>query len=305
MQQRLLKVFLSYAHEDRKIVMYVYERLKEEGFNPWMDVENLRGGQEWTSEIEKAIKNSDVVIVFLSAKSINKQGFVQREIRRSLEVAEDRPANAIFLIPAKLDNSPIPRVLRDLKSVYFSSEDFWDKLLGALKTREAQIYGNKKALRQLEDTEKYLISNRAPALEPILERDRKQSKRRIFIAMPFSDDMEDIYYYGIQRAIDVAGYDCYRSDKNAFVGDILQEIKSQLGKSVAVVADLTNANPNVYLEVGYAWGNKKPTILIVKQGDKPKFDVQGQKYLIYKSIKHLEEILTKELLELKAHGIIH
>lgn len=117
--------------------------------------------------------------------------------------------------------------------------------------------------------------------------------------------MEDIYYYGIQRAVDTAGYECYRSDKSAFVGDILQDIKAQLTKSAAVVADLTSANPNVYLEVGYAWGNDKATILIMRQGDKPKFDVQGQKCLMYNNIKHLEEILTKELLELKANGVIY
>jgi hypothetical protein len=82
-------------------------------------------------------------------------------------------------------------------------------------------------------------------------------------------------------------------------------MKLQLTKSVAVIADLTNANPNVYLEVGYAWGHNKPTILIMKRDDKLKFDVQGQKCLLYNNIKHLEEILTKELLALRMDGVIH
>ena len=304
MPRRPLRIFVSYAHEDRETVTSVYERLKKEGFDPWMDVENLQAGQEWTSEIEKAIQNSDVVIVFLSAKSINKEGFLQSEIRRRLRIAEDRPKNAIFLILVKLDDSTVPGVLRSIKSANYSSEEFWSNLLTALRTRKKQIYENKKSRKRVVDTEELLISNRAAALEPILERDKKRSKQRIFIAMPFSDEMEDLYYYGIQRAVDVAGYDCYRSDKNAFVGDILQEIKSQLGKSAAVVADLTNANPNVYLEVGYAWGHSKPTILIIKKGETPRFDVQGQKYLMYNNIKHLEDILTKELLELKTAGVI-
>ena len=305
MQQRPLRVFLSYAREDRQLVISVYERLKKEGFDPWMDVENIQGGQEWTSEIQKAIQKSAVVIIFLSATSTNREGFVQREIRRSLEIAEYSPPNSIFLIPVRLDDSPVPKALQAIHSVYFSSKDFWDKLLSALRTREEQIYGSNKSVKRAEDTEKYLISNRAPVLESVLERDRKQQKQKIFVAMPFSDDMEDIYYYGIQRAVDVAGYDCYRSDKIAFIGDILQEIRLQVKKSVAVVADLTNANPNVYLEIGFAWGSKKPTILIMKQGEKPKFDVQGQKCLTYKNIKHLEEVLTKELLGLKAKGVIH
>lgn len=51
MQRKPLRIFLTYAHEDRKAVISVYERLKKEGFDPWMDVENLQAGQEWTSEI--------------------------------------------------------------------------------------------------------------------------------------------------------------------------------------------------------------------------------------------------------------
>jgi hypothetical protein len=209
MQQRPLRVFLSYAREDRQIVIAVYERLKNEGFDPWMDVENLQGGQDWTSGIEKAILRSDIVIVFLSAKSMTKEGIVQREIRRSLEVAESRPANEIVLIPVKLDDSPVPQVLQTIQYIEYSSKQFWANLLMSLKIRKEQIYGNKRSRRGIEDPEKFLISNRAPVLEPILERDRKRPKQKIFIAMPFSDDMEDIYYYGIQRAVDTAGYDCY------------------------------------------------------------------------------------------------
>ena len=62
-----------------------------------------------------------------------------------------------------------------------------------------------------------------------------------------------------------------------------------------VIADLSTANPNVYLEVGYAWGCGKPTILAVRQAEDLKFDVSGQRCLIYRSIKSLEELLRQEL----------
>lgn len=65
-----------------------------------------------------------------------------------------------------------------------------------------------------------------------------------------------------------------------------------------VVADLSAANPNVYLEVGYAWGCGKPTILTVRQTEDLKFDVRGQRCLVYKSIKALEDLLPKGLANL-------
>ena len=62
-----------------------------------------------------------------------------------------------------------------------------------------------------------------------------------------------------------------------------------------VVADLSTANANVYLEVGYAWGKGIPTVLLAKDSDDLKFDVKTQRCIAYKSIKHLEESLASEL----------
>ncbi len=43
-----------------------------------------------------------------------------------------------------------------------------------------------------------------------------------------------------------------------------------------MIAVLTGANPNVYLEVGYAWGKgRRPTILVTDDAEDPRFDVQG------------------------------
>jgi hypothetical protein len=72
-------------------------------------------------------------------------------------------------------------------------------------------------------------------------------------------------------------------------------VKKRIPSAALVVADLSTANPNVYLEVGYAWGCGKPTILTVRQTEDLKFDVRGQRCLVYRSIQSLEEMLRKEL----------
>ena len=124
------------------------------------------------------------------------------------------------------------------------------------------------------------------------------TKPHVFVAMPFSEDMEDTYIFGIQGPVNAAGYLCERVDLTVFTGDIIARIKSRIETASLVIADLTGANPNVYLEVGYAWGKDRPTLLVAKKGDPLKFDVQSQRCLIYKSISDLEKKLETDLASL-------
>jgi hypothetical protein len=126
------------------------------------------------------------------------------------------------------------------------------------------------------------------------------SKPHVFAVMPFTDDMDDVYHYGIKAAVNDAGYLCERADLSSFTGDVMEWVKQRIASASLVIADLTTANPNVYLEVGYAWGRGIPTVLIVRDTDELKFDTRSQRCLPYKKIKELEASLRKELLELDA-----
>ncbi|CAN5211719.1 hypothetical protein BH10PSE6_BH10PSE6_11600 [soil metagenome] len=124
-------------------------------------------------------------------------------------------------------------------------------------------------------------------------------KPHIFVAMPFAEEMDDIFYYGIQGAVKAAGYLCERADLSSFTGDVMDWVKNRIASASLVIADLSDANPNVYLEVGYAWGCGRPTVLIVKDTQQLKFDVRGQRCLPYRKIRDLEASLRAELLNLK------
>jgi hypothetical protein len=127
-----------------------------------------------------------------------------------------------------------------------------------------------------------------------------RQKPHVFVAMPFAEEYADRFHYGIQGAANAAGYLCERADLASFTGDVIAWVKDRIGSAALVVADLTAANPNVYLEVGYAWGRGVNTVLVVAQGEDLKFDVRAQRCLIFRSIRHLEELLTAELKALKA-----
>lgn len=140
--------------------------------------------------------------------------------------------------------------------------------------------------------------------EKSLSLDALKIKPFAFIAMPFDKKFNDVFYYGIQNPVHAINYLCERIDKESFTGDVLVRIKDKIKNSSLLIADLTGNNPNVYLEVGYAWGNNIPTILIVRDHKELLFDIRGQRCLKYESIRDLEESLTKELKELKNKGII-
>lgn len=128
-------------------------------------------------------------------------------------------------------------------------------------------------------------------------------KPHVFVAMPFSDEMNDIFHYGIQGAANAAGLLCERADLSVFTGDVVEWVKNRISSATLVIADLSSANPNVYLEVGYAWGCRVPTVLLARDLNDLKFDVKGQRCIMYKSIKELEAALSQELVELsKRHS---
>jgi len=124
------------------------------------------------------------------------------------------------------------------------------------------------------------------------------SKPFVFVAMPFADKLDDVFHYGIKEPIKKVGFLCERADELSFTGDIMEHVKNRIEQATFVVADLTGASPNVYLEVGYAWGLRRQTILLVNDSDALKFDVSGQRCLVYKSIRDLETMLTKEIANL-------
>jgi len=80
------QIFFTYAREDTEAVEKVYRRLHDEGLKPWMDRKDILAGESWDSAIKRAIRRSDFVLIFLSKNSVNKRGFIQKEIRSGLEI---------------------------------------------------------------------------------------------------------------------------------------------------------------------------------------------------------------------------
>jgi hypothetical protein len=62
--------FISYAREDTGFVLRLAGDLKARGANIWLDQLDIRPGQPWDREVERALTDCDEMLVILSPASI-------------------------------------------------------------------------------------------------------------------------------------------------------------------------------------------------------------------------------------------
>jgi TIR domain len=136
--KQVFRIFLCHSSTDKARVRDLYERLKADNFAPWLDEQDLLPGQDWNLEITRAVRASHVVIVCLSPTAVAKTGYIQKEIRVALDVADEQPEGCIFLIPAKFEAYETPERLRRWHWVELFDPTGYAKLVSALRTR-AQI----------------------------------------------------------------------------------------------------------------------------------------------------------------------
>jgi TIR domain len=98
-----VRPFISYAREDRVVALKLREDLLRFGVRAWVDVVELRPGENWALMTSRALRKSSHVLALLSNHSVTKQGYVQKEVREALGILDEHPPDAIFLIPIRLE----------------------------------------------------------------------------------------------------------------------------------------------------------------------------------------------------------
>ena len=206
--ERKLRVFLSYAREDKETVHEIYRRLNnEEWIEPWQDISKILPGETWALEIRKAIDQADVIIIILSENSVIKEGFIHTEMHYAWNRSLQKPPGTIFLIPMRLEDCKVPIGLYDLEAKqwvdYFDEEKevSYAKLLKSLEarleqrkileTRERALTKKRKEIKtrkekiELEATEKARKIAEKKVLKEkreATEKDRDESYMRRLIA---------------------------------------------------------------------------------------------------------------------------
>lgn len=131
--KRSLQIFLCHAHSDRETVHTLYRRLMDNDIHAWLDSEELQPGQNWQYEIRKAILKSDVILVCLSQKFNEQQGYRHEELKLALEKASLLDDGEIFIIPVRLEKCAMPESLSHLHRVDLFETNGFKKLIRALQ----------------------------------------------------------------------------------------------------------------------------------------------------------------------------
>lgn len=131
------RVFLAYVVEDQPEVARLYDALAAHGLAPWMDNRDLIAGQNWPRAIEDSISVADYFIPCLSRRSVAKRGNFPAELRYALDCARRQPLDREFIVPVRLDDCPVPRLLQ---REYQYVDLFPDWNVGLLKLLSA--FGN-------------------------------------------------------------------------------------------------------------------------------------------------------------------
>jgi len=135
-----LSVFLCHATEDKPAIRKLYNRLCSDGIKPWLDEEELLPGENWREIIPKVLIKCHAVIVCISTNSVSKTGYVNKEIKYSLDILDEQPEDSVFVIPVKIENCETPFSLKDLHHAELYKTGGYDSLLTSLK-KIAMRYG--------------------------------------------------------------------------------------------------------------------------------------------------------------------
>jgi len=133
-------VFLSYTKADKTKVFRIYDRLKKDNLKPWVDDRYLLPGSDWDRVIRSTIRNCRFFAVFLSSNSINKKGYIQKEINEALDIVEELPEGRVFIIPIRLEDCEIPDRLRKWQCVDIFKRGGYYKFRDALIQRLGDDY---------------------------------------------------------------------------------------------------------------------------------------------------------------------
>jgi small GTP-binding protein len=139
----------------------------DSGIDVWISDEKLIPGQDWQHEIIKAVKNSDVVLLFLSNNALTRDGYFQKEIRLALEVAEQKPDGVIYIVPIRLEDCPVPEKVSRFHWINYFEDRAYAQLVKALvaKAESLQLRLPIEGLSSLRNNLKNVEERNTPLAE--------------------------------------------------------------------------------------------------------------------------------------------
>jgi hypothetical protein len=200
-----------------------------------------------------------------------------------------RPGQQIWMGGARNTREPTP------DSLGSSIEELWspiakrsimriDRLDLLWESSQNLVNGGRVLGTAVAGDEYHSTSPRHAIAVSVDDRRSRQTMLTVFAVMPISESTRQMWEKGIRAACDALGIDCGRADLIGTPGLIVNQIYESIAKADVIVGEMSgqNPNPNVFYEVGAAFGLGKPTVLLAASGDDLKaFDTQGYRHFLH------------------------
>ncbi len=109
-----MRIFLSYASEDKSIAEPVAFALRNRGHHVFLDRDDLPEGGEYDARIERAIEQSDYLIFLISPSSVLRGRFTLTELEFARQKWRAADGN---ILPVMVNETPLIQIPAYLKSV--------------------------------------------------------------------------------------------------------------------------------------------------------------------------------------------
>ncbi|MGO6816345.1 TIR domain-containing protein [Rhizobium brockwellii] len=131
-----MKIFVGYANEDKEVARDIVAFLEALGLDVWFDKKSLIAGDDWDAERLAAQQAADLIIHICSEQIMARSGVVNREIRETLRIAEDKPFGGTFVIFVRVGGVRLP--VSFLRYHYVDYEGDWQQSLMAAIGKKAE-----------------------------------------------------------------------------------------------------------------------------------------------------------------------
>jgi formylglycine-generating enzyme required for sulfatase activity len=94
-EKQMAHIFVSHSSEDKEYVRALEAKLRQRGFNVWVDDQAIRTGEHWMAKLEQAVNDCAALIVVMTTNARKPKSWVHNEIGFAKEL--DKPILPLLL----------------------------------------------------------------------------------------------------------------------------------------------------------------------------------------------------------------
>lgn len=178
-----MKIFISYAHQDKDKAFYLKERLEKNGYEVLGDF-NLKIGENFKSVLDAELLKADAVVMLIT-KYYTESKFASKEAATAYAYSE--AGKEIKLLPIVFDEGQLPSFLDSILYLPVRNDDFEDvsiKLFASLNL----LREDKESLKRTteEETATFKVSMSAFIKETLDRLEKNERRNRIMAYMLYS-----------------------------------------------------------------------------------------------------------------------